>query len=70
MAAATTTQGCRVSRKAMADTTMREAWAMRAARGPQRSAGQRTMKVMAVLASSVRVTAMPSCPASKPSSVR
>ncbi len=54
----------------MADTTMREAWAMRAARGPQRSAGHRTMKVMAVLASSVRVTATPSCRASKPSSVR
>ena len=46
---------------------MSAACVISAARGPQRSAGQRIPKVIAALASRVSVTATPSSPASSPS---
>ncbi len=70
MAASTTSHGWCVERKSAAEAMMSADWAIKATRGLQRSAGQRMAKVMAVLASRVRVTATPSSVASSPSWVR
>ena len=70
MAAATMSQGCSVARKTRAETTMSPAWAIRTARAPYRSAGRRMARVIAALASNVRVTATPIWPAPIPCSAR